>query len=332
VIWTRHAAEAEFALRAASAAAGICRAAEQEARRSVQRKPDASPVTVADYASQALIGGLLTEAFSHDALVAEEDSRSLAGEAGMAEHILLHLNPLRPDADADSVRRWLDHGTQPPGERFWALDPIDGTKGFLRDEQYVVALALIEEGRVVVAAVAAPRLAPDLRPAASETGCVVVAVRGQGAWIRPLAGGAERRLAVSNHSDPVRARLVTSVEQAHTNTAMLARICRRLGVERAPTPLDSQAKYLIIAGGQADLLIRLLPQRQPSYKEKVWDVAAGMLVVEEAGGRVTDLDGRPQDLTAGRELTRNRGSLISNGWLHEPVLAAIQAESAGDEA
>jgi 3'(2'), 5'-bisphosphate nucleotidase len=113
---------------------------------------------------------------------------------------------------------------------------------------------------------------------------------------------------------------------------MLARICRRLGVERAPTPLDSQAKYLIIAGGQADLLIRLLPQRQPSYKEKVWDVAAGMLVVEEAGGRVTDLDGRPQDLTAGRELTRNRGSLISNGWLHEPVLAAIQAESAGDEA
>jgi 3'(2'), 5'-bisphosphate nucleotidase len=124
--------------------------------------------------------------------------------------------------------------------------------------------------------------------------------------------------------------LLSSVEQAHTNTALLARILGRLGVEPAPTPLDSQAKYLVVAGGQADLLIRLLPQQLPSYKENVWDVAAGMLVVEEAGGRVTDLDGRRLDLTSGRQLVRNRGSLISNGRLHDSALAAIQAELAGD--
>ncbi len=330
--WTHHTAEAEFALRAVTAAAELCRAVQQEARLAPQRKPDASPVTEADYASQALIGGWLAEAFPHDRLVAEEDSLTLAAEAGLAERVLVRLRNLRPEADADSVRRWLDHGARPPGDRFWTLDPIDGTKGFLRGEQYVVALALIEAGQVMVAAVAAPRLAPDLRPADSRTGSVVVAVRGQGAWVRPLTGGAERRLAVSPGSDPAQARLVSSVEEAHTNAAQLARICRRLGVGAAPTRLDSQAKYLVVAGGQADLLIRLLPQRLPSYKEKVWDVAAGMLVVEEAGGRVTDLDGRRLDLTTGRQLVRNRGSLISNGRLHDSALAAIQAEVAGDGA
>ena len=328
--WIHHAAEAEFALHAVTAAAEVCRGVQQEARYAPQRKPDASPVTEADYASQALIGGWLGEAFPHDPLVAEEDSLTLAGEAGLAERVLARLKPLRPEADADSLRRWLDHGARRSGDRFWTLDPIDGTKGFLRGDQYVVALALIEDGRVVVAAVAAPALAPDLRPAASETGSVVVAVWGQGAWVTPLAGGTERRLTVSTGRDPAPARLVASVEVAHTNTAQLARICRRLGVGPAPTHLDSQAKYLVIAAGQADLLIRLPPQRQPSYKEKVWDVAPGLLVVEEAGGRVTDLDGRPLDLAAGRELVRNRGSLISNGWLHDSALAAIQAESAGD--
>jgi len=332
VNWTHHAAEAEFALRAVAAAAGICRAAQQDARRSAQRKPDASPVTEADFVSQALIGGWLAEAFPHDPLVAEEDSLTLGADTGLAERVLARLKPLQPEADTDSVRRWLDHGARPPGDRFWTLDPIDGTKGFLRGDQYVVALALIEGGRVMVAAVAAPALAPDLKPAASETGSAVIAVRGQGTWVRPLAGGEARRLAVSNRSDPVQSRLVASVEEAHTNPAQLARICRRLGVGTAPMRLDSQAKYLIIAGGQADLLIRLLPQRLPSYKEKVWDVAAGMLVVEEAGGRVTDLDGRPLDLAAGRELEHNRGSLVSNAWLHDSTLAAIQAESAGDGA
>ena len=330
--WIHHAAEAEFALRAVTAAAEVCRGVQREARYAPQRKPDASPVTEADYASQALIGGWLGEAFPHDPLVAEEDSLTLAGEAGLAERVLARLKPLRPEADADSLRRWLDHGARRSGDRFWTLDPIDGTKGFLRGDQYVVALALIEDGRVVVAAVAAPALAPDLRPAASETGSAVVAVRGQGAWVTPLAGGTQRPLTVSTCRDPAPARLVASVEEAHTNTAQLARICRRLGVGPAPTHLDSQAKYLVIAAGQADLLIRLPPQRQPSYKEKVWDVAPGLLVVEEAGGRVTDLDGRPLDLTAGRELVRNRGSLISNGWLHDSALAAIQAESAGDGA
>jgi 3'(2'), 5'-bisphosphate nucleotidase len=210
-------------------------------------------------------------------------------------------------------------------ERFWALDPIDGTKGFLRGDQYVVTLALLEAGRVVVAAVAAPMLGVDLQPRPDASGCVVVAVRGQGAWAMPLDGSGERRLRVSDCHMPSEARVLRSVEDIHTDPPRLARIAERLGLTRPPIAFDSQAKYLIIAGGEAELLIRLLPSAKPDYKEKLWDVAAGVLLIEEAGGRVTDLHGQPLDLMAGRELTHNYGSLISNGHLHDAVLSAASA-------
>jgi 3'(2'), 5'-bisphosphate nucleotidase len=227
--------------------------------------------------------------------------------------------------DAGRVRAWIDRGGGQVGDRFWTLDPIDGTKGFLRGDQYVVALALIEGGAVVVAALAAPSLGLDLQPRPSTDGCIVIAVRGDGTWVVPLDGSGERRVVVSECESPSDARLLSSVESAHTDPEQLARLTRRLGLTAEPIRMDSQAKYLVIAGGQAELLIRFPPQDRPDYKEKLWDVAAGLLVVEEAGGRATDVDGRKLDLMAGRELRHNRGSLISNGRLHEAALDAVRA-------
>jgi 3'(2'), 5'-bisphosphate nucleotidase len=94
-------------------------------------------------------------------------------------------------------------------------------------------------------------------------------------------------------------------------------------VTAEPVGLDSQAKYALLAAGRGDLLVRLLSSRQPDYREKVWDQAAGSIVVEEAGGRITDLHGRSLDFTAGRTLARNRGLLASNGHLHAAALAAL---------
>lgn len=119
--------------------------------------------------------------------------------------------------------------------------------------------------------------------------------------------------------------MLRSMEDVHTDPTRLALVAARLGLRRPPIALDSQAKYLVIAGGQAELLIRLLPSVKPDYKEKLWDVAAGALVIEEAGGRVTDLLGKPLDLMAGRELTHNYGSLISNGHLHDVVLSVVSS-------
>ena len=74
--------------------------------------------------------------------------------------------------------------------------------------------------------------------------------------------------------------------------------------------------------GEAEVYLRL-PTRA-DYREKIWDHAAGVLVVEEAGGTVTDIAGRPLEFTHGRELTANRGVVVTNGRLHDRVLDAIR--------
>jgi 3'(2'), 5'-bisphosphate nucleotidase len=89
--------------------------------------------------------------------------------------------------------------------------------------------------------------------------------------------------------------------------------------------MDSQAKYLLLAAGKGDLLLRLLSPGAQTYREKIWDQAAGSLILEEAGGQITDLDGRTLDFTTGPLLTQNRGILASNGHLHDAALSALRS-------
>jgi len=80
----------------------------------------------------------------------------------------------------------------------------------------------------------------------------------------------------------------------------------------------------LLASGRGDLLFRLISSRAPDYREKIWDQAAGSLLVAEAGGRISDLDGLPLDFTMGRLLENNRGVVASNGHLHEAALKALR--------
>jgi 3'(2'), 5'-bisphosphate nucleotidase len=89
--------------------------------------------------------------------------------------------------------------------------------------------------------------------------------------------------------------------------------------------MDGQAKQVLLAAGAAELLMRIPIDR--AYREAIWDQAAGSLLVEEAGGRVTDLDGLPLDFTTGRQLLRNTGLIASNGLLHGAVLDAARQRS-----
>jgi 3'(2'), 5'-bisphosphate nucleotidase len=132
------------------------------------------------------------------------------------------------------------------------------------------------------------------------------------------------RLQASQRTDPSEARLLRSFEADHTNTNQLDEVVRALQIHTPPVAMDSQAKYAVLAAGAGDLLVRLLSPKQPHYREKIWDQAAGSLVVEEAGGRITDLEGQPLDFTAGCTLVRNRGVLASNGHLHAAALQAVQ--------
>ena len=60
------------------------------------------------------------------------------------------------------------------------------------------------------------------------------------------------------------------------------------------------------------------------YRENIWDHAAGLLIVEEAGGRVSDVEGKPFDLTTGRRMTRNRGAVVTAASIHDEVVAAVR--------
>ena len=79
----------------------------------------------------------------------------------------------------------------------------------------------------------------------------------------------------------------------------------------------------MVAQGAAEIYLRLLTRADD--REKKWDHASGALVVEEAGGRVTDIAGRPLEFTHGSELTNNRGVVATIGWLHDDVLEALAA-------
>jgi 3'(2'), 5'-bisphosphate nucleotidase len=130
---------------------------------------------------------------------------------------------------------------------------------------------------------------------------------------------------VSQQFDPAGARFCESVEPSHSQHALAASIARQLGMQAAPVRLDSQAKYGVVARGDAEIYLRL--PTKPGYVERVWDHAAGTLIVTEAGGTVTDATGRPLDFTHGTGLTENRGVVATNGLVHDRVIAALDDEA-----
>jgi 3'(2'), 5'-bisphosphate nucleotidase len=289
-------------------------------------KDDRSPVTVADYGAQALVCRLLAASFPNDPIVAEEDSALLRQpeHAATLDLVVSFIQRQQAGIDPASVCAAIDLGAGQPSGRCWVLDPIDGTAGFLRGGQYAIALALLEGGQPRYAFLACPAL-----PYAGEVGLVLIAERGAGVRAIGLEGRDLGPVQASPRSDPRLARLAESFEAAHTNRGLAAGLAADLAITAEPVRLDSQAKYALVALGQAEIYLRAPNTRSPDYRESIWDHAAGALVVEEAGGRVSDVQGRALDWTAGRRLEHNVGVLATNGPLHAPVLAALASLLAG---
>ena len=156
---------------------------------------------------------------------------------------------------------------------------------------------------------------------AAAHGGMAIAVRGHGAWWSAADEDTCHRLAVSTRRDVSIARVVQSFEGPHGDPERFARVLRSLG-KNQPLLMDSQAKHVTVAAGVSDLLMRFPPDA--GFHDAVWDQAAGSLLIEEAGGCVTDLAGQPLDFTGGRRLLRNTGMLASNGLLHRAALEAVQ--------
>jgi 3'(2'), 5'-bisphosphate nucleotidase len=204
----------------------------------VDRKADNSPVTEADRRGEALILAELKRLYPDVPVISEED----ASDFGVPEAI---------------------------GPRFFLVDPLDGTKAFVRgDENFTVNIALIERGRPVAGAVMAPATRETWFTQAGQALKRQVGEAAAPVHVRPWPRGAAVALLSLTMKDPV------AEEMAKTYG-----FASRKG-------LDSSIKFCRIAEGAADIY----PRHGPTME---WDVAAGHAVLEAAGGRMTTPEGRP---------------------------------------
>jgi 3'(2'), 5'-bisphosphate nucleotidase len=329
----------ETAARAVRLAARVCRAVQADIGNvRALTKDDRSPVTVADLASQAVVTAALSDAlgsrFVEEGLVAEEDARFLREHPSHREATLRFARHAWPSMTEERLLTLVDAGAASGrAERFWTLDPVDGTKGFLRGQQYAIALALVEHGRPVLGVLGCPNLPRDPRAAldtADPLGSLYVAVIHEGVEEHPCTDEPEESPKLLTGAADFRGapRVCASVEEAHTSSSDLGRVIAAADAAPDPLRLDSSAKYAIVARGQAQAYLRL-PTRK-DYVERIWDHAAGLVVAREAGAQVTDVDGRELEFGLGRGLEKNRGVIVAHPAVHARFVTAVKSGLASD--
>ncbi len=296
-------------------------------------KNDKSPVTVADFAAQAVVTHSLESTLGAIKLVGEESSGELRepDQQTLCQSVVNAAQVAWPDARMGQVLDAIDLGNHDgSGSSYWTLDPIDGTKGFLRGGQYAVSLALIENGEVILGVLGCPNLSTDFGRSFNDPdpeGLIYFAEAGEGSWF--IAANDQdtkfERLVVSQNEGLIR--VCESVESGHSKHDDTARIVEQLGGAGESARLDSQCKYAVVARGQADAYLRL-PTRA-DYVEKIWDHAGGMLVAQEAGMIVSDIHGKSLDFSQGAGLKNNSGVICASPKYHDQVITAIKTLGIG---
>lgn len=324
-----------------------------------QIKNDKSPVTVGDYASQALINKAIKLNFPSDNIVGEEDSLSLKDGSEEANALskrildLLYETQQKTNAssgelgelkDLSEVYESIDFGNYEGGSkgRFWALDPIDGTKGFLRGDQFAVCLALVEDGKVVLGVIGCPNLPEHISLNENQSGTkggLFSAVRGVGAFYTPLFTTDDfvplkdqEQIHMTSETSPTTLKVVEGVEKGHSSHSTQSQIKEKLGlsedtVSKQTINLDSQVKYCVLAKGQADIYLRL--PVSDTYREKIWDHAAGNVLIYESGGQVGDITGEALDFGRGRHLS-SKGVIAANKAVYPKVIEAVKSVLSDD--
>lgn len=312
----------------------------------VIEKDDLSPVTVADFAVQALLIATFKNAFPGDRFVGEEDASSLRDNAVLLGRVWDLLQRIKGDEDAalctlpDSKEHACDlidlaGSSSPGGEgsgRTWVFDPIDGTKTYVRGELYAINIGLLIDGKQVLGSIGCPNMSIDATaPLKNENidptghGCIVFAVRGHGAYVRSMqasvSDASARQLShISNSTDIRFVTCVGIVDSALDGVHEV--IADRLGAAFPGCDLVPWVlRWATLALGLGNTTVWVY-KRRDRYA-KVWDHAGAMLLFEETGGKITDALGRPIDLTAGRKMSANFGFVAAPEHLHAKVLETV---------
>ncbi len=348
--------EARIALLAVQRAAILTKTVLAAVDKGAHSKEDSSPVTIADFGAQALLISAIHHNFPDDGFIGEESADALRDDQELCDRVwdLVRSTHLEGGTDGEqllgklqskgdmlgAIDRGCGAGVQ-TGGRVWMLDPIDGTKAFMEGSQYAVALALIEKGQQRVGVLGCPNLkleqgggggggggggeVSDSRAVKDGLGVMLSAVRGQGAYMRILSRGqlsAARKIEKPRRTGGA-IRFVESTQSRSGDLERHRMVAAQLGSSWPGTEVFAlQMRYVAIAAGHCDVMIRI--PRDRGYREPVWDHAGGALILEESGGRVTDLDGNPIDFGAGRRLHKNNGLIAALNDVHAQVLEAVQ--------
>ncbi len=336
---------------ALQAAAAVSRRVLSAKDKGVLEKDDLSPVTVADFAIQALLTATIHAAFPDDKFVGEESAADLRKNPALLQRVwelLQHtsqdaatLAHLRIPASAEQMCDMIDWcGLGIPsaseGERIWVFDPIDGTKTFVRGEMYAINVCLLRGGKQLVSAVACPLLSTDAQYPIfdhsidpDETGSILFAVKGHGSYIRALPGSPgqvqPRRIEQLPPTPSITAlRTVTCFNKIDSGIEDVHQaIAESLGVEFPGCDLLGWVpRWSVLALGLATTTVWVYQKRE--RYAKIWDHAGAMLLFEETGGKITDVDGKDIDLTVGRKLSGNFGFVAAPADIHQEVLVVVQ--------
>jgi 3'(2'), 5'-bisphosphate nucleotidase len=246
----------------------------------------------------------LLEAYDRFQVIADAPaSISTDADCQSQEIILGHLHLLFP-GDALCAEEATATSRQVPatGRRQWIVDPIDGTRGFARKVgEFSVMIAFVEDGEIAVGVVQ--------EPAKNRW---TWAVRGAGCWRRD-GSGSEVRCKVTDTRELSSATLT----QSHTDPNKPSRKVQLLRPARVSETYSAGVKLAQVARGEADLYLNTYDASHD------WDICAGQILVTEAGGRVTKLDGSPLRYGLPGALQIG-GVLASNGLLHEEALARMK--------
>ena len=291
-------------------------------------KSDFSPVTIGDFAVQALLTAVIHHEFPNDTFLAEESADHLRQNEPLLDQVwqLIEIHrpsfaganpPLRTPESKAELMDLIDMGgrnDKTDTGRTWVFDPIDGTATFMKGQQYAINCAFLIEGREEIGIIGSPNLAPKATTTHEDAtdpdglGLMIYAVRGQGTWKRTMQASSELSPAtqISRHGEQASMEnLIWSDCSTYTSTILHLhqQVAAKLNTSWPGVDLySSLMKYAALGLGHSSICIRIF--KYTSWRSNMWDHAGGVLIFEEAGGKVTDLEGKGIDFSRGRKMVR----------------------------
>lgn len=265
------------------------------------QKQDNSPVTLADYASQFFIAFQISECFPEDQIIAEE-TNEVNLTVNDLDMIKLCYDDLNIDIEFDLSQKKVK------SERQWTVDPIDGTKGFQKNLSYAIGIGLMINSNPQISIIGVPNF--------NEKGTAIFIAEKQNGAKVSYGGESFSSIEVSEQDTLSRSLMCHSL---HYDEPWVMKFASEINVSKF-IQMDSMAKFCLIANGEADIYIKPL-NKERSFS---WDFLPGTLLVSEAGGKVSDLNGNPLKFLDEKLIVSTPGLIASNSIIHQEILRSMK--------